>query len=307
MVEKNRWADDPGADPWKDGRRRGRLIVVREVEQTEPGTVPQEGDWPGGATVPPVFPEAQRVELKRPPLELVVCQLRFPTVLALAANQPPEEFQRRIRTTYPVSRRQSGMTLEVGGRGPQFSSSSIWLFDDKESQWTVSLGADFLSLETKRYRRFEDYIGRFQEVVQAARDLYPIELRERLGLRYVDRISREREPNLPEDWPSRVRQELIGLRQFRGAGEAQMSNLEVRFAFGERILTVRSLYVDRGFPGVAADELVLDFDCYIEKRDSLEGLADLLHEFRRLAYNAFSWALGDVLGYFERAGEEGAP
>ncbi len=255
--------------------------------------------------MPPIFPEAERIELKSPPLELVVCQLRFPTVLALAANQPPEEFQRRIRNTYPVSRRQSGMTLEVGGRGPQLSASSIWLFEDKESQWTVSLGSDFLSLETKRYRRFDDFIKHFLGVVQAARDLYPIELRERLGLRYVDRISREKEPKLPEDWPSRVRQELIGLRQFRGAGEPQMSNLEVRFAFGDRILTVRSLFVDRGFPGVPADELVLDFDCYVERRDSLEGLADLLHEFRRLAYNAFSWALGEVLGYFECAGEEG--
>jgi uncharacterized protein (TIGR04255 family) len=54
--------------------------------------------------MPPKFPEVERIELKAPPLELVICQLRFPTILALAANQPPDEFQRRIRATYPIAR-----------------------------------------------------------------------------------------------------------------------------------------------------------------------------------------------------------
>jgi hypothetical protein len=88
----------------------------------------------------------------------------------------------------------------------------------------------------------------------------------------VDRISREKQPSLPEDWPQRIRQELIPLRQLRGPGEPQMGNLEARFAFADRILALRSVYVDRGFAGASSDELILDCDCYVEQRGSPEVL-----------------------------------
>ncbi len=251
--------------------------------------------------MPPTFPDAERVELETPPLELVVCQIRFPTVLALAANHPPEEFQRRLRGTYPVSRRQQLATVEVGAQAfPGLSSSLVWLFEDRESQWTVSLGAEFLSLETRRYRRFDEFIERFLAAFGEVRQLYPIELRERLGLRHVDRISRARQPFLPEDWSRAVRQEVLVFRQFHQADEPQMSNIEGRFTFGDQMLTVRCVYLDRGFAGASTEELVLDFDCYTERRAGLDGLEDILRNFRRLSYNAFRWALGDVINFFAR-------
>jgi uncharacterized protein (TIGR04255 family) len=64
--------------------------------------------------MPPRFPQAERIELKAPPLELVVCQVRFPTILALAANQSPDELQRRLRTKYPVARCRQAASMEAG-------------------------------------------------------------------------------------------------------------------------------------------------------------------------------------------------
>ena len=47
--------------------------------------------------MPPTFPRVERIELQDPPLELVVCQMRFPIALGLVNNQPPEAFHRAIR------------------------------------------------------------------------------------------------------------------------------------------------------------------------------------------------------------------
>jgi uncharacterized protein (TIGR04255 family) len=250
--------------------------------------------------MPPRFPEVERIELKRSPLELVVCQVRFPTILSLAANQPPDEFQRRIRTTYPIGRWQRRTNLEVSAEAAaRVAVSPFWSFEDRESRWTVSLGQNFISLETKSYQRFDDFIARFLEVFEIAKELYPIELRERLGLRYLDRIARDKQPTLPPDWPARVRREIIPLRAMRGENEPQLGNIEVRFSFGDHFLTIRSAYVDAGFSGAVDDELLLDFDCYTERRADLESIDTLLREFRAISYRAFRWAIGDLINCFE--------
>jgi uncharacterized protein (TIGR04255 family) len=253
--------------------------------------------------MPPDFPNVARVELKVPPLELVVCQVRFPTILELAAGHPPSEFQQRVRATFPAARPQhTEMVLEVQpGTAHQTALSTIWRFDDRDSAWTVSLGSDFLALETKQYRRFEDFISRFMEVLGYVREIYPVDLRERLGLRYLDRIDRQKQPALPANWPAEVRPEVIPLRGLRGAKEQLMSSLETRFTFGDCVLAVRSSYVDNGYAGATSDKLFLDFDCYTEQRGDLDGIEVILREFRQIAYNAFRWCVGDLLRYFERA------
>jgi uncharacterized protein (TIGR04255 family) len=255
--------------------------------------------------MPPTFPDVARIELKAPPLELVVCQLRFPVALGLVAMQPPEQFHNEIRRAYPVTRRGQTTQAQIDATaGPQvrMSGTGFWLFEDKEANWTVSLGPEFLSLETRHYRQFGEFVGRFLELSGLAARLYGIELRERLGLRYVDRVSRARQPFLPEDWAGRVRPDLLPLRRFGGGVDPQMNHVEARFSFGpNRMLTVHTLFVDRGFPGFAEEELVLDFDCYVEQRDSLDGIREDLVGFKQIAYNAFRWALGDVVGFFEPA------
>src|SRR2546428_468899 len=112
--------------------------------------------------MPPTFPPVQRIELNPPPLQLVICQLRFPLVLALAANQPPEAFQRQIQAKYPVVRRQQASKLDtVSPTEARVAVSAFWAFEDVDSQWTVSLGHDFITLETKNYRSFDEFIERF--------------------------------------------------------------------------------------------------------------------------------------------------
>lgn len=256
--------------------------------------------------MPPTFPDAPRVELKQPPLELVVCQVRFPLVLGLMNHQPPEPFHREVRTLYPVAKRApSGPS--VAGHGERASQPFFWVFTDKDDIWTVSLGVDSLALETRRYPSFEQFVERFLALADVARRVYAIELREQIGLRYQDRLCKSIQPFLPGDWPRLIRPQLLPLRDFCGLNDPQMSHTETRFFFaGNRMLTVRSAFFDRGYPGFEEDTLFLDFDCYTEKRRDWDGMkADLL-EFKRITYNAFRWATAGFGDCFEVSKQEPA-
>jgi uncharacterized protein (TIGR04255 family) len=250
-----------------------------------------------------MFPTAERIELQNPPLELVVGQIRFPIILGLANNQSPEAFHRTIRADYPVTKRghQASALIEASGEPHVLTSKlSFWLFEDKDSHWTVSLGADFLSLETRRYRQFDEFVRRFLALTDLAAKTYGIELRERLGLRYIDQVSRARQPFLPPDWTAAVNPDILPFRRFRGEGEPQMNHVEARFSFGpKRMLALNAGLFDRGFPGTDEDMLILDFDCYTEQRDNLDGIRSDLFLFKEVTYNAFRWAFGDLIRFFK--------
>jgi uncharacterized protein (TIGR04255 family) len=255
--------------------------------------------------MPPQFPVVERVELRKPPLELVVCQLRFPTLLELAGNQPPLEFQRRIADSYPIAHRKRQSELELtSDSGPRMSVSQFWSFETAESDWLVSLGTTWLALEAKRYRMFDEFVARFLTIVGHATELYRLRVQDRLGLRYIDRISKNQFPELPDNWLDLIRQDLIPLRGLRGAGDAIVSNVESRLCFGNRFLTIRCGFVDATFPGANCDELTLDFDCFTEQRAPLDTLEAQLRDFKSLSYNAFRWAVGDLITHFPPAAPE---
>lgn len=289
----------------KDGVRPEEKLAVLDDVNTVWGKVPVSESV---KTMPPVFPPVERIELAVPMLELVICQVRFPRILALTPNQAPADFQQRLRATYPIALEQNQGNVEIGATSAvRLSSSIFWAFQDRDAEWTVSLSPTFLSLETNSYLRFNEFIVRFADVLAIARDLYPIEIRDRLGLRYVDRVSKEKHPGLSEDWPNLLPPVVLPLREMRGAGEPQTSLLESRFAYDDRVLAIRALYQDQGFEGTIHNQLILDFDCYSERRGEFEGIEQILREYHDTTYRAFRWMVGDLIVEFGRVDQGGGP
>ena len=249
----------------------------------------------------PAFEDVERKELKNSPLELVVCQLRFPSVLSLVGGHPPQELQMALADEYPVARPKQNKNIEVGPSGVNETITVIWTFEDAESNWTVSLAPTFLALEVKDYKRFKDFKDRFSALSKLCIDLYGIKLQERLGLRYVDQLSQSLQPFLPDDWVNKLRPELLALRNCVTDGETINSSAEHRFHKEGHILALRTLFTQAGFPGAVEDRLVLDIDCYAERRASLDGLEEMLDSFKKSSYAAFRWAIHELIDFFEEA------
>lgn len=146
------------------------------------------------------LPEYSQVRYARPPLRLVVCQVRFPSVLRIADPAFVANFQDAVAGEYPKFRREQQLGVQVSNmRLAETSHVMSYRFSDAEGLWSVLLAEDSLTLEAYAYSSSEDLLRRFEHVTAAARDTLGIETRQRLGLRYVNEFRHPEKTQLA-DW-----------------------------------------------------------------------------------------------------------
>ncbi len=138
------------------------------------------------------LPEFERVIYERNPLIEVVCQLRFPTILKIA-HQEPVEFQDEIRFQYPLfESNQQQIPSEFKKAVQQFGlplpGEQSYSFKSEDKQWELSITKDFIALKTSAYQRYEEFENRLQEAVKIFERIYKPSFYTRIGLRYQDLI-----------------------------------------------------------------------------------------------------------------------
>lgn len=117
----------------------------------------------------------------------VICQLRFPDILKIQA-QEPYEFQEAIRSDYPQYRKQVENLppkQENGKLVPQGTVNN-YQFLSPDSQWKISLTRNFIALSTHKYGRWEEFAKRLDAVLAAFIQTYAPAYFSRVGLRYIN-------------------------------------------------------------------------------------------------------------------------
>lgn len=141
----------------------------------------------------------QEVPLPRAPLVRVVAQLRFPKVLAIGSGLSVAPFQEKIRSTYPALQEEKIHALQVTlGMQPETRVETVWRFSDAKAEWRVSLGSDFLAIESRAYTSRTDFIGRLTQVVDALAETIDPKTALRLGVRYISRVVSPEYETLPQ-------------------------------------------------------------------------------------------------------------
>ena len=134
------------------------------------------------------------VPLPRAPLERVLAQARFPPILAIRDPDKVAVLQEALRETYPNLSQDQVHSIELsGGETPNIRQGLIWRLADREKNpdWRVSLGVDFVALETSSYDSRDDFLGRLRAVLSAVEQAFKPASATRLGLRYIDRLTDE--------------------------------------------------------------------------------------------------------------------
>lgn len=143
-----------------------------------------------------MFSTEPRVTYRRNQLGEVICQLRFPEILAIGAK-PPVEFQEAIRAAFPrySSRMEAPapkLTGVPGALSLQNQPSVInYQFMSEDGIWRVNLTQKFISLACARYTSWEDFAARLDKPLAAFIQTYKPAYFERIGLRYINFISRK--------------------------------------------------------------------------------------------------------------------
>ena len=143
-----------------------------------------------------MFSTESRVLYRKNQLGEVICQLRFPEILAIGAK-PPVDFQEAIRAEYPEfsSRMENPAPkpVNVGGKVTLQNQSPVinYQFVSADGIWRVNLTQKFISLACSRYTSWEDFAAKLDKPLAAFIQVYKPAYFERIGLRYVNFISRK--------------------------------------------------------------------------------------------------------------------
>ena len=142
-----------------------------------------------------MFTHKERCRYRENPLAEVICQLRFPEILAISA-EAPVEFQEAIRSEYPgFARRQELPAPRITGTPGNLTLQkqqpiTNYQFSSPDGVWRVNLTGTFISLTCSRYTCWEDFAARLDKPLAAFIRIYKPAYFERVGLRYLNFISR---------------------------------------------------------------------------------------------------------------------
>ena len=142
-----------------------------------------------------MFSQQMRCHYAKAPVAEVICQLRFPEILTIEANIPAD-FQEQIRGDFP----RYSVTKETPAPKPVGTPGHITLqpqpqtnnyqFMSADGVWRVNLTSKFISLACTRYNCWEEFGGMLDKPLAAFIRLYKPAYFERVGLRYINFISR---------------------------------------------------------------------------------------------------------------------
>ncbi len=136
-----------------------------------------------------MFAQVERCHYEKSPLGEVICQLRFPAILTIGAV-PPAEFQEAIRASFPDYSQRQETPVAVPG-APQAPAVTNYRFASADGQWRVNLTSQFISLACTNYTTWEAFARKLDQPLAAFIRIYHPAYFERVGLRYLNFISRK--------------------------------------------------------------------------------------------------------------------
>ena len=235
----------------------------------------------------------------------VICQLRFPEILTIAA-EPPARFQDAIRSEYPqFHRRQEVQPPKVVGNPGSFAlenqpANVNYQFSTGDGVWRVNLTSKFISLACTNYTCWEDFAAHLDKPLAAFIQIYKPAYFERVGLRYVNAISR-----MQLELSSRPFADLIMPCYLGPLGEPEINeintsrctvDLETAIRGGCRVkLHAGPGYVRKFGKDDKEVKFILDMDLFMPGQIPVNLSAGALQTLHSQSWSIFRGAITDTL------------
>ncbi len=252
-----------------------------------------------------MFSNEPRQLLQKNQLAQVICQLRFPEILIIGAK-PPAEFQEAIREDFPIySMRNEAPAPKVTGAPGSLKlenqpTTANYQFASADGKWHVNLTSSFISLTCSSYVRWEEFAKKLDKPLAAFIRLYKPAHFQRVGLRYINFISRQALEL--EDVPYRQLFEpaYLGLLSDEEAAEqsATRSSVDAELAIrgGCRLkLHAGPGTVKRSNQSGGEPRFIFDQDLYMPGTVPVNLSAGALETLHSQAYSIFRGAITDTL------------
>lgn len=161
-----------------------------------------------------LYSDHPRVHYDKPQLAEVICQLRFPAILAIGSREPVD-FQEAVRGMFPryaVKQEQPPAPPAVPGVRAEPPRPVVnHSFISADGHWKLNLTQGFISLSTVTYPGWEGFGQRFDLPLAQFIRIYQPAFFERIGLRYVNIFSRRTLELEGEPWRELVAAPYLGI------------------------------------------------------------------------------------------------
>lgn len=252
-----------------------------------------------------MFSNEERQILGNSPLAEVICQLRFPEILAIGA-QPPVEFQERIRDAFPQFgvRKESPAPKITGVPGNLVLENqppvTNYQFVSEDGVWRVNLTNTFISLCCTRYTCWEDFAKRLDQPLAAFIQVYKPAYFQRVGLRYLNVISRKQLSLEETPWRELMEPEYLGILASEAIDEKQTGRCSMDTEFTIRGGCRAKIHagpgmVKRGNQPDKEVKFIFDLDLYMPGNVPVNLSAGALQTLHSQAYPIFRGAITDTL------------
>lgn len=235
----------------------------------------------------------------------VICQLRFPEILSISASAPAA-FQEEIRDEYPqYAAKMETPAPKITGAPGHFNVENQpgtvnYHFISEDGVWRVNLTSKFISLACTNYTGWEDFALRLDKPLAAFIKIYKPAYFERVGLRYLNFISRNALglENVP--FSELINPIYLGPLSDEEVSEASSSRCSIDAELGLRGGCRVNLHAGPGLikrNGQAEQEVrfIFDQDLFLPGKLPINLTTGALQTLHTQAYSIFRGAITDTL------------
>lgn len=252
-----------------------------------------------------MFSQEPRYIYRANQLGEVICQLRFPEILTIAANIP-DRFQEAIRDGYPqYSVRKEAPAPKLTGTPGNFQLENQpqtinYQFVSEDGLWRVNLTSRFISLSCARYTCWEDFAAKLDKPLAAFIKVYKPAYFERVGLRYLNFISRKSLELEGVPFSSLIAPGYLGLLAEEDVADTNVSRCSMEAEMNIRGGCKVKLHAGPGMVkrnGQSDNEVkfILDQDLFMPGKVPVNISAGALQTLHSQAWSIFRGAITDTL------------
>ena len=261
------------------------------------------------------FPQSDREIYNNNPLEQVICQLRFPTILSISSERPAR-FQEEIRHEYPWYAQQGqldvpDLPVEIRGSLPPEIRDALpsfglaqgpisYTFENEDRTRAIQLTQDSVAVSEGRYDQWDAFRAEIVRVESVLREIYAPAFYTRIGLRYRDVLDRRHYDLESVPWAELLNPDFLGaLGSEEIAQDVVQSHTQVLLTIpdveGGQVILQHGLAVREDD---APPAYVIDADFSTQNRCDHDAAFKAAGKFNRWAGHLFRWATTD---YFRTA------
>lgn len=235
----------------------------------------------------------------------VICQLRFPQILSIEANLPAD-FQDAIREEFPLySQRMEAAAPKISGAPGNLAlenqpKTRNYQFASEDGIWRVNLTSKFISLACSQYTSWEEFAAKLDKPLASFIKIYKPAFFERVGLRYLNFISRQALALEGVPFSDLIAPCYLGVLACDGIAEANCTRSSLDTELSIRGGCKAKIHAGPGMVqrnGQKDNEIkfIFDQDLYMPGKVPVNLSAPCLQTLHGQAYSIFRGAITDTL------------